>query len=194
MLSINSTRLDMKSVDVSVRFESLLCAVLSARMWNTHGPVREKDWKGILKRLVSAIEKSIQRTVTTDGFHRSQLDRYLGNLKEASKSKQVADIEVIHALVGIVFELLGGVPNYSRRRVINRQDDYVLTKLRTLHYSQWPWQKVNTILGAANRLPFSNYHKYDDLFYTYVRNYNGDAEGFINWYKKEYPDAYLEMF
>jgi len=77
---------------------------------------------------------------------------------------------------------------------LNRNDDYVLSGLRTLNYSQTPYQKIGTILEAARYTPYCDYHKSDDLYEVLDSRYNGDVEGFLEWYKKEYPKVYCELF
>lgn len=191
---IESTRKDMHTVVISVAFEYLLCRLFGQGMLYAHDVKQEIFWKRVIRRITTAIEKSIEKNVQTDGFHKSLLSIYVDCLKRASKSKGIADMDVIHALTGIIFELLGGVPDYSRRKVINRSNDYMLNEMRTLQYSQSPFQRMRTILKASQFQPFCNHHKHDYLFNIYVAKYNGNPEGFIDWYKDKYPEVYLKLF
>jgi len=159
-----------------------------------HGIKSQKRWKRILERITTAIEKSIKKNVKSDGFHLSCLNRYVTNLKEAYKSKNLTDIDIILSLTGIIFELLGGLPDYSHRKIINRKSDYFLDDLRSLQYLQTPYQKMRTILEAARYKPYSDYHNHDDLFEVYASKYNGNPEGFIQWYKNKYPEVYSGLF
>lgn len=191
-----SKRENTDYIQISVLFEVFLCRLFGERyyLYVHHGRIRETKWKQIIKRIADTIEKAIEKNINTDGFQKSQLCLYIDKLKRASKSSYTIDIDIIHSLTGIIFELLGGMPNYSQRKTINRADDYVLRKLRTLQYYQSPSQKIQTILEASKFEPFCNYHKYNDLFDVYCTNYNGDPKGFIDWYKNKYPQVYLKIF
>lgn len=193
-LLTESTRDNMRVVQISVLFEVFLCRLLGKHYLQIHGRIREGKWKYIIKRIVYVLEKSITRNFNSDGFHESRLCLYIDKLKNILQSKKVIDVDVIHCLSAIIFELLGGTPNYSDRMVMNRHDDYILCKLRTLQYHQSLRQKVWTILEASKFEPFCKYHKHDDLLDFYYTKYNGNPKGFIDWYKNNYPTAYLEIF
>ena len=191
---VESMRKDMNSVVISLSSEGFLCRLFGKPALYTHGTRSQKSWKKILRKVTTAIEKAIRKNVISDGFHNSRLHGYIEHLKEACRSKRIRDIDIILDLTGIVFELLGEVPDYTGRRRLNRHDDYYLKGLRSLHYEQTPLQKANTILEAARYEPWCDYHKSDDLFQVYVSQYNGNPEGFIKWYKDTYPKVYLELF
>jgi hypothetical protein len=191
---VESKRINMQTVEISLSFESFLCRLLGDTMLYIHDKKSEGKWKKVLKRITSAIEKSINKNIVTDEFHQSRFQLYIDKLKDACKSKNIIDIDVIHALTGIIFELIGGLPDYNRRHVLNRNDNYILKMFRTIYYSQSPYQKMRTILEASRFEPFCKYHRYDELFSTYVHNYNGNSEGFIQWYKEKYPEVYLKLF
>ena len=184
----------MESIVISLSSEVFLCHLFGHPMLYVHGITSQKTWKKILVRITTIIEKAIEKNVISDGFHFSRLNFYIEQLKEASRSKYIRDVDIILYLTGIIFELLGGVPDYSGRRRINRHSDYYLRGLRSLCYLQNPLQKLNTILEAARYKPWCDYHNSDDLFQEYVGKFNGNPEGFIEWYKNTYPKVYLELF
>ena len=93
-----------------------------------------------------------------------------------------------------IYELLGGMPDYSDRPRINRKSDYELYHLRSIEFRQNSYQKMRTILEASRQKPFYDQHRYDDLFDVYITKFNGNSDGFIEWYKKNYPQVYLELF
>lgn len=122
------------------------------------------------------------------------MDRYLERLKKSSKSDDIEDIAIIIALTGIVFELLGELPDYRNREVINRSDDYFFQGQRTLTYRQNYHQKVNTILEAARHKPFCEHHDFTDLQNIYFDEFGGRSKEFIDWYKTQYSEVYLMIF
>ena len=189
-----SMRMNMESIVVSLPSEDLLCRLFGRPMRYIHGRSSQKTWKKILGRITTVIAKAIEKNVISDEFHVSRLNRYIEQLKEACKSKNIRDVDIVLYLTGIIFELLGGMPDYTGRRRINRHSDYYLRGLRSLCYLQTPLQKMNTILEAARYEPWCDYHNSDDLFQEYVGQFNGDPEGFIEWYKHTYPKVYLELF
>ena len=189
-----SIRIDNNSLILSVLSESFLLRLLGQSNLYIHGTISQNDWKNILERIVKALEKAIEINFDSDGFHVTIINNYIDRLKQACKSKNIADIEIIFSLTGIIFELLGGLPDYSQRKILNRKSDYSLDSFRELRYYQAPYHKARTILEASRYKPFCDYHKHGDLLDTYYSNYNGDSEGFIDWYKKNYPEAYMKIF
>ena len=154
----------------------------------------EKAWKHVIRRLTSAIGKSIEKNVLSDGFHKSRLRSYIDKLEQLGKSKHIVDPEVVYCMSAIIFELLGGMPDYRRRRIINRRDDYVLDNMRTVIYSQSNSQKVATILEDSKYGPFSKPHKSIDLLNIFYDQYIGNPISFIEWYKDTYPQSYMRLF
>ncbi len=196
MKSSSATRKSssQQHVDISIWAEVFLMRLLGRPMLYIHGSRNIKTWKRILLRLASAIDKAIKMNVETDGFHVLRLENFSKQLKKACQRKDLSQPEIVLPLVGIIFELLGGTPDYSERPRINRKHDYELFGLRTLEYRQTPYQKMRTILEASRQRPFYDYHRYDDLFEVYVSKFNGKSDEFIQWYKKEYPEVYLQLF
>lgn len=194
MLTIYSNRGAMNSVDLSIPFESFLMRLFGVRMEHKHGRKDEKTWKAYLSKIIGAIDKSIHNSLSSDGFHVFRLESHISRIKEALKSKEVVDPEIILHLSSIIFELLGRVPDHRGRTVVNRRDDYTLRYLRTLQYTQSKYQRVATILAASKWKPYSDMHKYDDLEDKYFIDCAHDPDAFIIWYKKRYPDGYLRLF
>ena len=141
-----------------------------------------------------AIKKAIENNFVSDGFHISRINNFIDSLKKSCKSKHITDIEIIFSLTGIIFELMGGLPDYSQRKTLNRKSDYFLNGLREVKYYQTPYHKMRTILEASRYRPFCDYHKHEDLLDIYYSNYNGDSRGFINWYKNAYSADFVHLF
>ncbi len=184
----------MSEVELFILAEIYLAKILGSTLLYSHGTVGEKRWKAILGRISTAIEKAVKQNVITDNFHKSELEKYITGLKEACKKKECYDPSIILSLVSIIFELLGGAPDYTSQRRMNRNDDYVLTSQRKLQYFQSPYQRVKTILRASRENAYSKFHKHDDLFNEFALTFRSDAEEFLKWYKKKYPKVYLMIF
>ena len=99
-----------------------------------HGNQRQKTWKKLLKRIIKIVRKTIELNVCSDNFHKIRLNYHLESMEEANKSKNNVDPQIIFSLIGIIFELIGNEPNYCGRSRLTRKDDFVLNKLRSLHY------------------------------------------------------------
>ncbi|MBI5057637.1 MAG: hypothetical protein HZB61_13565 [Nitrospirae bacterium] len=189
-----SIRRDMNTLEMSISSEVFLCRLFGHSMWNIHGIRSQKTWKKIQKRIYDILKKAIELNVNSDIFHKSRLDSYLGQFERACDSKENTDIDIIFSLTAIILELLGGVPDYTSRKALNRHSDYLLSGLRSIQYYQTPYQKMRTIIEAAHFKPYCDYHKSDDLYDVYVSEYNGNSIGFLNWYRKKYPNVYSELF
>lgn len=189
-----SIRKDMSSVIISLLSEDFLRSLFGQPMYLIHGRRSQATWRKILNKIIKILERSINQNVITDGFHISRLNRYIKLLKNACKSKNITDIDIILWLTGIILELLGGVPDYKNRGRINRNDDYVLNDFRMLQYSQTLHQKMLTILEASRYKPYCDYHKHDELVDTCYHTFHDNPTEFIQWYKDNYPDVYLKLF
>jgi hypothetical protein len=190
----DTIRRDMNHVEISIADEVFLMRLFGHPMLYLHGLNSERKWKKIQARISSVIKKAVENNLQSDGFHTARIGSFVEKMDTACNSKDNADVQVILSLVGIVLELLGRVPNYSDRRALNRKDDYFLSGLRSLRYTQTPYQKIRTIIEAARYKPYCDYHKSDDLHEVLVSQYNTDVDGFLEWYKKEYPKVYCELF
>lgn len=185
---------NINDVDISIASEEYLLRLFGKPMLYIHGIRSSKRWKGILQKLSKAINKSIKLNVNSDGLHKNQIYKYLGQLETACKATKINQPDVILPLTGIIFELMGQTPNYRNRVRINRKTDYSLQDLRTLQYTQSDSQKTQTILESSHYKPFCDTHKHIDLFDIYVSNFNGKPSEFIVWYKQKYPEIYLQLF
>ena len=190
-----SIRIDMKTVDISVSSELSLCRLFGNPMRSIHdGKKKQRTWKKVIKKITAGLKKSIAINVNSDDFHKWRLDQHIEQLEYACKSKNNVDPEIIITLTNIIFDLLGGIPDYSGRTSLNKKTDFTLNEFRSLNYVQTPYQKVCTILEASKYPPFSDHHEYEALFQEYITNFNDNPNGFLNWYKAEYPNNYIKLF
>ncbi len=189
-----SIRHDMKNIELSIGDEVLLMRLFGKSMFNKHGIRSQKTWKKIQERIYKIIKMAIEKNLRSDGFHKLRLEMYLDQYESACKAKEVTDIKIILLLVAMIIELLGNLPDYSERTSLNKNSDYCLSGLRNLIYYQSANHKRRTIIEAARYKPYCEYHKSDDLHEMYVSKYNGNSTGFIDWYKRTYPDVYMKIF
>jgi len=194
MVPIYSNRTNMNFVEISIPFETLLHKLWGVKMINIHGKASERKWKKYLAKIAKALNKSIIMNVDSDGFHKNQLLSQVSQLNELSKVKDNADIEFIYHLSAIIFELLGGIPDHRDRTVVNSQNDFLLTLMRRLHYTQTPYQKVMTILEASKHKPFSDFHNHEELEEKYFFEYSKNPNAFLDWYKNYHTKVYVKLF
>jgi hypothetical protein len=192
--SISDKSRSQQFVDIEIWAEVFLMRLLGKPMLYKHGKRSNNTWMSILSKLINSIEKAIEKNIDSDGLHELRLQNYIRQLKEVCKEKDNNPPDILLPLIGIIFELLGGMPDYSHRSRINRKSDYELFHMRSVGYTQSSYQKVKTILEASKQKPFYDQHRYDELFEIYVTRFNGDSDGFIKWYKQEYPGIYLQLF
>lgn len=189
-----SVRIDMNALEISLSSDCFLGNVFGKPMSGKRGKISQKNWEKILKRIKSSLRESIAKNLNSDEFHKWRINLYLDQLDEAYESEHNTDPEFILSLTGLIFELLGGTPNNTGRRRLNRKDEFKLNNLRSLNYIQTPSQKVETILEASRYEPYCDFHRRTDLFKRYMTKYNGNPEGFLEWYKEKYPDVYVKIF
>ncbi len=179
-------------IEIAILFENLLIRLLGDQPRLVHGPKPEKSWRRILKSITIAIEKTLDRTLVTDAFHRNEIARYLTHLREAGKKSPVPNISVIYALLGILFEVLGGLPRYGDQKSCIRGDCYSLDHLRTICYAQSASQKINTILEAARSMRGVEF--YEELVNKLRWECGHDTKRFLNLIKKRYRKFYTDVF
>ena len=175
-----SSRKNIDIVELSIDAEIIIQHVFGKRGDYLRGTINEIKWKKILKDFIKVIKKAIDHNVDTDGFHIYQLNTRVDRLAELCDSNDNIDIAFIFSLFGLVFELIGCMPNYSeRKKFLNKVDDYYLQGFRSLKYHQSDFQKMRTIIEAAKYEPLSEFHSHDELYYTYHEKFNGKPGEFI---------------
>jgi len=189
-----SIRQDMDTLEISLSSRDFLCSLFGDQMSHTHGKMRQNNWEKILKKITDTLRNAISKNLHSDEFHHWRIKLYLDHLDEACKSNYNSDPEFILSLTGLVFELLGGTPDNTGRRRLNKKDEFRLNNLRTSYYIQTPLQKVETILTASQYSPYCDFHSHTELFQKYVLEYNGKPDEFLTWYKGKYPDVYMKIF
>jgi len=179
-------------VSLSIPAEDILRSLLGSRYNHIHGvQLDENRWKRILANLEKTLRKSIDANTETDAIHKAEIDRYLGIIHSAVNSQENTDPDILLTLVGICFELLGGLlDNRSKRIINNHPNNFRTNRMRSIHYTQSKVQKCRVIMRSALYEVFKKYYSKNRL----ESNFNGDTEKFIDWFKKMYPEAYAKLF
>jgi len=192
-MNIHSKRTDNNTVDISIITEDLFRHLFGYTYDNLHGSKNEKKWRHLLNKLIEITEVSIEKNVNSDSFHLSKIERYLSIAKSCMKSKENEEIEIIISLFGIIFQLLGCLPNYSDKKTVQRKNNYYLRNFRTLNYTQSSVQKVNLIFHISN-YKYKEELKDIDLYEVFYQEYHGNTIKFLSWFKENYPRIYVELF
>jgi len=187
-----SSRDEKGYVRLSMVAESLLMSLLGARYYPIHGAwLRPEKWNKILHRLVEALERSVSLSLDTDFRHRAEIERYLYIAKQGLNQKGNTDPEILLALLGVCFELLGGLPDNSRKTIVNRHaNNYRTDAFRTVHYVRNSAQKARLIMLSARYEEFRQHYSERDL----RDHYKGDPVEFVSWFREAYPEAYGRLF
>ena len=201
--------MERETINVPLSFEHLLTQLFGQSFYNVSAGVHWSGvWKIYLSKLITAIENSILVNVDTcDTSHKKKLmllcKGALKKIKEG-KNKDELNIAAIESLTRIVFELMGQMPdNWTPQKLkgsVKCFKSWELDGHRKLTYTQTTHQKVMLILSSADsgaytdRLP-GQCELHDKFWHSpKLGGFGGDSNKFIQWFKKEYQDIYLELF
>lgn len=181
-------------ISLSIEFEYLLRRLFGVRYHGWAGWHPRASWKKALVKIMNAMEKTIGLNVNSDSLHLEQLYKSIEVARAAAKTEKFCESEYIRGLVEIIFLLLGRTPDNSRRRVANKDAHFRTNRYRSLHYTQNLSQKANMIKDygppAWDRQERDKVH---ERYWTALKTKDG-VKTFVDWYKKEYPDRYAELF
>ena len=188
------------TVNVPISFEYLLSSLFGKRRY--HGFVglhTFKIWKKHIIKLIGAIQKSITVNVdSTDELNKKTLiricERAIGEIKRAKRIENI-NMAMIECLTRLVFELMGGIPDHWDYKAVNRSEHWKLDHYRKLTYTQTTKQKACLILSLADKQPYgSQLPSYRDLGQKLWRDFRGNANEFVQWFKQNYPAVYTDVF
>lgn len=181
-------------VSLSIEFEHLLRRLFGTRYFGWAGWHSRTSWKKALVKIMNAIEKTAGLNVHSDSLHLEQLYKSIEVARAAAKTEDLCEPEYIGGLVEIIFLLLGRIPENRHKKVANKDAHFETNRYRSLHYSQNLSQKANLIKDygppAGDR---KECNRVSERYWRALRTKDG-AKTFVDWYKKEYPDRYAELF
>ncbi len=194
-----SKRIDMDKVEIDENLVLFFQRLYGGNFDIYSGVIKEKEWKKRLSKLFTTIGKAVQKNVRSDEIHKNRLFSIIELLKEECQLKENIDISIIEKLFYVIFDLLGGMPNYqefSKHGIQKYKWAYRLDTERTLQYTQSNYQKSLLLLEISKNPDYMSRlkHTYNDLFLLIHEDFKGNSKGFIDWFKKEYPEIYLEIF
>ncbi len=189
-----------KPIHLPFTFQDLLRAIFGKRSYEyMDEEVRFSAWKKIMRNTVKKIRQAIAVNLdTTDALHMRTL---LGLCEAANqgigraKTKDELDSSVIEILVRIVFELLGGMPENRDKLGVSNPRCWKLDTYRKVSYTQTAVQRVATIFSLKQRNEYSErLPPMGDFYDKLWREFKGDRNKFLDWFKRKYTDVYLDIF
>lgn len=178
---------------------TLLNYLFGMRYHQYTGLIEYSTWKKTLIKVITAIQKSIDKTITViDADHRYRLDLECkllkDNIKNASSIDEINE-KTILGLIKLVFYLIGERPNNSHRHNTNNNKYWELNSQRQLLYFQTNKQKFNAIINNAPKEQYSNSKLYNqNLLIQKFQNLNRNFAKFVAWHQSEYPIEHLNLF
>ena len=190
-----AVRHDDGSIGLSFSCESLLTTLFGSRYYRYHShTLANGRWRRLLRRVTEKLELAIALNVETDYAHRHRLLSHLAHIRKALMDRKNHDPEVIASMFMLSFELLGGMPDVSRKRNGICNKDYDTRTSRSIQYIQSSNQKANAILEAYFIIGFDKKMKYDDLCNIYFNKFSCRSREFVHWFKTKYSSFYAKLF
>lgn len=189
-----------EEIYIPIEIEHLMTFLFGKR--STHGLVGFHSlgtWKKQVRRMVRAVHRATYVNIDSgDRFHKKWLlglcDRADAEIRSA-RTKDDLHLLTIRFLAQMVFRLLGDMPNHWSNRTVNRLSDWRLDKNRKLIYAQTPVQKANLLFHLSNEKGFKGRIPQTlDMWLTIRRDFGGDFNQFIEWFRSKYQSVYHEVF
>jgi len=175
-------------------YEHYLSGLYGSRSY--HGYVGEVDfqrWRGDVERVIGTIKKCIDLNVVSDQKHIRDLvvacERGAESIHKSGSLDEGA-CAAIKTLSTLCFLLIGEHPNHFFESRPFAEKYWYLKGERSIGYTQTPNQKAKAIVNlerwgqigdASKQTIQSLYHRMG-------------SEQFIEWFKSEYTEEYLEWF
>jgi hypothetical protein len=154
----------------------------------------KKFYIKILKSLRFSIEETI---IVIDKKHKTELlnlvNKYEKLLKQ-KKSFDELDQSMITFQTELIFYLIGGIPHRWRsEKIINKKSIWKLDFFRSVQYISTPEQKQNIIFKAIQTKYMDRFGSWESFLQIYEK-FSFKPEQFIDWFKTNYTDIYIELF
>ena len=157
------------------------------------------DAKKYFLKIVKGIKFAIEETVTIiDEQHKKELLNTITRSEESivsSESFDSLDQEMISFQSKLIFLLIGSMPRWSPKKVMNRRSYWKLNADRQIQYIQNSNHKKNIIFGVVQSKCGDKYGSWGDYLYDiYSKQCHNDPDELILWFKKNHPDIYYDLF
>ena len=187
-------------VNVPISLEYLFSSLFGKAKYHGYvGAVSARTWKKDLAKTAKYISKAIELNARTDAFHRRELletcERLISHI-EGAKTVDQANVAAVESLVRLVFMLLGDVPDHWNKKSPYRDSSWRLDAHRSHQFCQSSVQKVRLLIDLVDQRGCLKLDlgEYGSLLEAYVRCSGGSPDEFLEWFKREYPAAYCEVF
>jgi hypothetical protein len=186
-----------EEIYVSHDFEHILSYLFGKNRYHGFaGFCKGARWKTELIKVVRTIQRAVRINVDTDDFHRRDIVDCCERTILALKSAQTLD-EINTTMIGFavrtIFMLLGRFPDNWDKKSVSNSKAWRLDEFRKLAYTRTLEQRARLILSLTDKYPYSDrLPKYRDLMRIRQTELKGDPEKFLEWFRKNYRDAYDE--
>jgi hypothetical protein len=186
-----------EKINVSMSVEYFMRHLFGESYYHYVGNHDFKEWKKDVTKVLKSIDRAVDETIeSTDKMHlfeiKTMIERGLKSI-EKSDSFNSLNSETIACLSNTMFLILGKRPNNMRKKSVSNKNCWKLNDYRTIHFSQNYEQKAKLLLSLPDNWKYSenfkNKKQLIDVF-SEIRNY----KDFVEWFKKEHTDIYLEIF
>lgn len=107
------------------------------------------EWRKTLKSLLHEIDRYIAHNIDTDELHHWMLLSGLAAADESLNEKHFGP-GYAEGITGLALTLLGDYPDHCKRKPGRKKDDhYKLDRLRSMHWTQTPNQRLQTLLAVG---------------------------------------------
>lgn len=153
------------------------------------------QWRKTLRKLLDELYAYAKENVDTDELHWLMICSSFAAASEALKTDDFWP-GYAEALIRLSLLLIGDYPDHRRRKTGKKKNThYKLNRLRSLHYTQDPDQRVRTMFTAkAAGAPKLSVSPRDALAQFREQKVAGTYRDFITWYKRAYPEDYAALF
>lgn len=193
-----------KTITISMGFDDLLYRLFGQSYPINHSSnptaISNDKWKIYLKRITKNIKAAINVNINTDSFHRSRIDLALKTMEDSFKEGEIEskfiESKFIEGLIKLVFLLSGDIPDNRKKKVVNKDQYFILQKYRNLVYMQSNAQKARTIIEANRYDPDLSENIRKEIEDHYYFKYRAGRRNppFIDYYKKKFPERYSKLF
>jgi len=157
------------------------------------------DAKKYFLKIIKGIRYAIEETITvTDEYHKKELLNTITRSEESivsSESFNSLDQEMISFQSELIFLLIGAMPRWQLKKVMNRRSYWKLNGYRQIQYIQNSNHKKNIIFSAVQGKYKERFDSWSDfLSDVYYLQCHHDPDELILWFKKNHTDIYSDLF